>query len=111
MWNRPSAAARTSRASSRCFGQNTAIQAVGEGNYSSLAQQKRYTDAEVEPMLAGRPYSGGDEVHHTAGDAGRQPGACAGDLPVADFDAAGVRDTNVDAVHPLAWIGGHAGLD
>ena len=36
------------------FSLNTAIQAVGEGNYGRLGagQQKRYTDANVEPMLS-----------------------------------------------------------
>ena len=40
------------------FGLNTAIQAVGEGNYGRLGatQQKRYTDAEIEPMF-GEPYT------------------------------------------------------
>jgi hypothetical protein len=77
------------------FGQNTAIQAVGEGNYGRLAQQKRYTDAEVEPMF-GEPYSGGDEVHHTAGTPDEQPGASPEIFPSPDFDAAGVRDANVE---------------
>jgi hypothetical protein len=79
------------------FGQNTAIQAVGEGNYGRLGanQQKRYTDAEVEPMFA-EPYSGGDEVHHTPGTPDEQPGASPEIFPSPDFDAAGPRDANVE---------------
>ena len=39
------------------FGLNTAIQAVGEGNYGRLGagQQKRYTDAEVELLKKKKP--------------------------------------------------------
>ena len=80
------------------FGLNTAIQAVGEGNYGRLGadEQKRYTDAEVEPMFA-EPYSGGDEVHHTPGTPDEQPGASPEIFPSADFDAGdGLRDANVE---------------
>jgi len=77
------------------FGQNTAIQAVGEGNYGRLGAQKRYTSAEVEPMF-GEPYSGGDEVHHTPGTPDEQPGASPEIFPSPDFDAAGPRDANVE---------------
>jgi hypothetical protein len=79
------------------FGLNTAIQAVGEGNYGRLGaeQQKRYTDAETEPMF-GEPYTGGDEVHHTPGTPDEQPGASPEIFPSPDFDAAGVRDANVE---------------
>ncbi len=79
------------------FGLNTAIQAVGEGNYGRLGpdQQKRYTDAEVEPMFA-EPYSGGDVVHHTPGTADEQPGASPEIFPSPDFDPAGPRDANVE---------------
>jgi hypothetical protein len=78
------------------FGLNTAIQAVGEGNYGRLgsSQQKRYTDAEVEPMFA-EPYSGGDVVHHTPGTPDEQPGASPEIFPSPDFDA-GPRDANVE---------------
>ena len=76
------------------FGQNTAIQAVGEGNYGRLAQQKRYTSAEVEPMF-GEPYSGGDVVHHTPGTPDEQPGASPEIFPSPDFDG-GPRDSNVE---------------
>jgi hypothetical protein len=34
------------------FTLNTAIQAIGEGNYGRLAQQRRYTEANVETMFA-----------------------------------------------------------
>src|SRR4051795_3093634 len=79
------------------FGLNTAIQAVGEGNYGRLGgnQQKRYTDAENEPMF-GEPYTGGDEVHHTPGTPDEQPGASPEIFPSPDFDATGVRDANVE---------------
>jgi hypothetical protein len=77
------------------FGLNTAIQSVGEGNYGRLAQQKRYTDAEVEPMF-GEPYTGGDVVHHTPGTPDEQPGASPEIFPSPDFDAAGPRDANVE---------------
>lgn len=79
------------------FGLNTAIQAVGEGNYGRLGpgQQKRYTDAEVEPMF-GEPYSGGDVVHHTPGTPDEQPGSSPEIFPSPDFDAAGPRDANVE---------------
>ena len=77
------------------FGLNTAIQAVGEGNYGRLGAQKRYTDAEVEPMF-GEPYTGGDEVHHTPGTPDEQPGASPEIFPSPDFDAAGPRDANVE---------------
>ena len=51
------------------FGLNTAIQAVGEGNYGRLGpgQQQRYTDAEAEPMF-GEPWTGGTPDE--------QPGRC-----------------------------------
>ena len=79
------------------FGLNTAIQAVGEGNYGRLGpgQQKRYTDAEVEPMFA-EPYSGGDVVHHTPGTPDEQPGSSPEIFPSPDFDPAGPRDANVE---------------
>src|SRR5215211_4126126 len=79
------------------FGLNTAIQAVGEGNYGRLgpARQQRYTDAEVEPMFA-EPYSGGDEVHHTPGTPDEQPGASPEIFPSPDFDPVGPRDANVE---------------
>ena len=79
------------------FGLNTAIQAVGEGNYGRLGpgQQKRYTDAEVEPML-GEPYTGGDVVHHTPGTPDEQPGASPEIFPSPDFDAATPRDANME---------------
>ncbi len=58
------------------FGLNTAIQAVGEGNYGRLGagQQQRYTDAEAEPMF-GQPY--------TRRHAGRAARLAAGDPAVA----------------------------
>jgi hypothetical protein len=78
------------------FGQNTAIQAVGEGNYGRLGtdQQKRYTDAEVEPMF-GEPYTGGDVVHHTPGTPDEQPGASPEIFPSPDVES-GPRDGNVE---------------
>jgi hypothetical protein len=76
------------------FGLNTAIQSVGEGNFGRLDQQKRYTDAEVEPMF-GEPYTGGDVVHHTPGTPDEQPGASPEIFPSPDFDG-GPRDANVE---------------
>jgi hypothetical protein len=88
------------------FGLNTAIQAVGEGNYGRLGatQQKRYTDAEAEPMF-GQPFTGGTPDE--------QPGSLPEILPSPDFDGAGARDANIDrcwscrAMFVQAW--GHYG--
>ena len=88
------------------FGLNTAIQAVGEGNYGRLGagQQRRYTDAEAEPMF-GEPYTGGTPDE--------QPGALPEILPSPDFDASGPKDANIDrcwscrAMFMQAW--GHYG--
>jgi hypothetical protein len=88
------------------FGLNTAIQAVGEGNYGRLGpgQQQRYTDAEAEPMF-GQPYTGGTPDE--------QPGSLPEILPSPDFDGAGTRDANIDrcwscrAMFVQAW--GHYG--
>jgi hypothetical protein len=88
------------------FGLNTAIQAVGEGNYGRLGpgQQQRYTDAEAEPMF-GQPY--------TDGTPDEQPGALPEILPSPDFDGAGDADANIErcwscrAMFMQAW--GHYG--
>jgi hypothetical protein len=88
------------------FGLNTAIQAVGEGNYGRLGpgQQQRYTDAEAEPMF-GQPYTGGTPDE--------QPGSLPEILPSPDFDPEGPRDANVErcwtcrAMFVQAW--GHYG--
>ena len=86
------------------FGLNTAIQSVGEGNYGRLAEQRRYTGAEVEPMFA-EPW--------TDGKPDEQPGALPEILPSPDFDPAGPRDANIDrcwtcrAMFMQAW--GHYG--
>jgi hypothetical protein len=88
------------------FGLNTAIQAVGEGNYGRLGpgQQQRYTGAETEPMF-GEPWTGGTPDE--------QPGALPEILPSPDFDGAGARDANIDrcwtcrAMFMQAW--GHYG--
>ena len=88
------------------FGLNTAIQAVGEGNYGRLGpgQQKRYTDAEAEPMF-GQPYTGGTPDE--------QPGSLPEILPSPDFDGAGPNDSNIQrcwscrAMFVQAW--GHYG--
>jgi len=87
------------------FGLNTAIQAVGEGNYGRLGpgQQQRYTDAEAEPMF-GQPY--------TNGTPDEQPGSLPEILPSPDFDG-GPNDANIDrcwtcrAMFMQAW--GHYG--
>jgi len=88
------------------FGLNTAIQAVGEGNYGRLGpgQQQRYTNAETEPMFA---------EQWTGGTPDEQPGALPEILPSPDFDGAGPRDANIDrcwtcrAMFMQAW--GHYG--
>jgi hypothetical protein len=88
------------------FGLNTAIQAVGEGNYGRLGpgQQQRYTDAEAEPMF-GQQYTGGTPDE--------QPGSLPEILPSPDFDRAGTRDANIErcwscrAMFVQAW--GHYG--
>ena len=88
------------------FGLNTAIQAVGEGNYGRLGpgQQQRYTDAEAEPMF-GEPWTGGTPDE--------QPGALPEILPSPDFDGSGPLDANIDrcwtcrAMFVQAW--GHYG--
>jgi hypothetical protein len=91
------------------FGLNTAIQAVGEGNYGRLDSQRRYTDAEAEPMF-GQPYTGGTPDE--------QPGSLPEILPSPDFDRAGstspgTRDANIErcwscrAMFVQAW--GHYG--
>jgi hypothetical protein len=88
------------------FGLNTAIQAVGEGNYGRLGpgEQQRYTDAEAEPMF-GQPYTGGEPDE--------QPGALPEILPSPDFDNGGPNDANIDrcwscrAMFMQAW--GHYG--
>ena len=72
------------------FSLNTAIQAVGEGNYGRLGaeEQGRYIDANTETMF-NEPYTGGrpDE----------QPGALPEILPSPDFDAGtGPNDANID---------------
>ena len=88
------------------FGLNTAIQAVGEGNYGRLGpgRQQRYTDAEAEPMF-GEPW--------TEDTPDEQPGALPEILPSPDFDPVGARDANIDrcwtcrAMFVQAW--GHYG--
>jgi hypothetical protein len=88
------------------FGLNTAIQAVGEGNYGRLGpgRQQRYTDAEAEPMF-GQPFTGGTPDE--------QPGSLPEILPSPDFDRPGPRDANIDrcwscrAMFVQAW--GHYG--
>jgi hypothetical protein len=77
------------------FSLNTAIQAVGEGNYGRSAQ--RYTTANTTPMF----------------EPDEQPGALPEILPSPDFDAAGPDDRNIDrcwtcrAMFVQAW--GHYG--
>ena len=99
-------AARTGSGERTIFGLNTAIQAVGEGNYGRLGpgQQQRYTGAEAEPMF-GEPWTGGTPDE--------QPGALPEILPSPDFDGAGPLDANIDrcwtcrAMFVQAW--GHYG--
>jgi hypothetical protein len=71
------------------FSLNTAIQAVGEGNYGRLGpdQQRRYTDADAETMFS-EPATGGTPDE--------QPGAMPEILPSPGFDATGDQDKNID---------------
>ncbi len=71
------------------FSLNTAIQAVGEGNYGRLGpgQQRRYTDADAETMFS-EPAAGGQPDE--------QPGAMPEILPSPGFDAEGDADKNID---------------
>ena len=80
------------------FGLNTAIQSVGEGNYGRLAQQRRYTEAEVEPLFS-EPATGGlpDE----------QPGALPEILPSPEFGKNIDRCWTCRAMFLQAW--GHYG--
>jgi hypothetical protein len=80
------------------FGLNTAIQSVGEGNYGRLAEQRRYTEAEVEPLFA-EPATGGlpDE----------QPGALPEILPSPEFSKNIDRCWTCRAMFMQAW--GHYG--
>jgi hypothetical protein len=80
------------------FGLNTAIQSVGEGNYGRLAEQRRYTEAEVEPMFS-EPATGGlpDE----------QPGALPEILPSPEFGKNIDRCWTCRAMFLQAW--GHYG--
>jgi hypothetical protein len=88
------------------FSLNTAIQGVGEGNYGRLGpdQQKRYTDADVEPMFS-EPATGGEPDE--------QPGALPEILPSPDFGDRDDNDKNIDrcwtcrAMFMQAW--GHYG--
>ena len=88
------------------FSLNTAIQAVGEGNYGRLGpdQQQRYTDANTEPMFS-EPW--------TQGTPDEQPGALPEILPSPDVDRTGPQDAAVDrctrcrAMVMQAW--GHYG--
>jgi hypothetical protein len=80
------------------FGLNTAIQSVGEGNFGRLAAQRRYTEAEVEPLFS-EPATGGlpDE----------QPGALPEILPSPAFGKNIDRCWTCRAMFLQAW--GHYG--
>ena len=80
------------------FGLNTAIQSVGEGNFGRLAEQRRYTEAEVEPLFS-EPATGGlpDE----------QPGALPEILPSPAFGKNIDRCWTCRAMFLQAW--GHYG--
>ncbi len=86
------------------FSLTTSIQSIGEGNYGRLAQQRRYTNANVETMFS-EPATGGEPDE--------QPGAMPEIMPSPDFDNAGDRDKNIDrcwtcrAMFMQAW--GHYG--
>jgi hypothetical protein len=74
------------------FSLNTAIQAVGEGNYGRMGagQQKRYTDADAETMF-GEPALDGEGEN----EPDEQPGAMPEILPSPGFDATGPNDKNI----------------
>jgi hypothetical protein len=91
------------------FSLGNAVQAVGEGNYGRLGpdQQRRYTDANVETMLA-EPATGGQPDE--------QPGALPEILPSPGFGDRADNDKNIDrcwtcramfmqawGVYGLAW--------
>jgi hypothetical protein len=82
------------------FGLNTAIQAVGEGNYGRLGreQQQRYTEAEVEPMFS-EPATGGTPDE--------QPGAIPEIMPSPAFGKNIDRCWTCRAMFMQAW--GHYG--
>jgi hypothetical protein len=71
------------------FTLNTAIQAVGEGNYGRLGRnkQRRYIDANVETMFS---------EPATNGTPDEMPGAMPEIVPSPGFDATGPNDKNID---------------
>jgi len=78
------------------FSLNTAVQAVGEGNYGRLGpeQQRRYTDANVEPMFS---------EPATFGQPDEQPGALPEILPSPDFGKNIDRCWTCRAMFVQAW--------
>jgi hypothetical protein len=76
------------------FGLNTAIQSVGEGNYGRLLEQRRYTEANVEPMFS-QPA--------TNGTPDEQPGALPEILPSPDFGKNIDRCWTCRAMFLQAW--------
>jgi hypothetical protein len=80
------------------FGLNTAIQSVGEGNYGRLAEQRRYTEANVEPMFS-QPA--------TNGTPDEQPGAIPEIMPSPAFGKNIDRCWTCRAMFMQAW--GHYG--
>jgi hypothetical protein len=71
------------------FSLNTAIQAVGEGNYGLMGpdDQRRYTDANAETMIS-EPATGGEPDE--------MPGAMPEILPSEGFENPGDKDKNID---------------
>ena len=89
-------AARPARARRRSSRLNTAIQAVGEGNYGRLGaeQQRRYTDANVETMFA---------EPATNGTPDEQPGAMPEIVPSPAFGKNIDRCWTCRAMFLQAW--------
>jgi hypothetical protein len=82
------------------FSLNTAVQAVGEGNYGRMGpdQQRRYTDADAETMFA-EPALDGEQ----AGQPDEQPGAMPEILPSPAFTKNILRCWTCRSMFMQAW--------
>jgi hypothetical protein len=76
------------------FGLNSAIQSVGEGNYGRLAEQRRYTEANIEPLFS---------EPATNGTPDEQPGALPEILPSPAFGKNIDRCWTCRAMFMQAW--------
>jgi hypothetical protein len=84
----------TGQGEATIFGLNTAIQSVGEGNYGRLAQQRGYTEANIEPLFS-EPATGGTPDE--------QPGALPEILPSPAFGKNIDRCWTCRAMFMQAW--------